>query len=334
MRTLSTKLILQWAVVVLFLLSPWVTRSLQPQRYEGGRSRDVQQRALRNSGSIARMLGEFRTSMSDIMFLKTERYLHSGIGYASHAVVKDDSVSNAAKSLSAHQREVAEEKAGKKHSEEEHDEDHPETLIKSSDEDFRGIIGWMHRQVKPWQDPAKPHAHTDGTELLPWFKVMTLSDPHYIRAYALGGWWLKKESLEEALKFVNEGIRNNPQAFQIYYMRGNILFEKAKKLAGDDLYNPPAEVLKIFKEAQESFRTASDFAVEQRPQDLNLESVNASGWTFYKEGDALASARMLVLIEKYYGSEQSALQMARSYAAKIGNDPILLRIAEGAAPSK
>jgi hypothetical protein len=40
------------------------------------------------------------------------------------------------------------------------------------------------------------------------------------------------------------------------------------------------------------------------------------------------------LIEKYYGSEQLATQMARSYAAKIGNDPILLRIAEGAAPSK
>ena len=161
---------------------------------------------------------------------------------------------------------------------------------------------------------------------------MTISDPHYVRAYALGGWWLKKESLDEALKFVNEGISNNPNAFQIYYMRGNILFEKAKKLAGDDLYSPPSEVLQIFKEAQESFRIAADLAVEQRPKELNLESVAASEWTFYKEGDALASARMLVLIEKYYGSEETATQIARSYAAKIGNDPILLRIAADSVP--
>lgn len=316
------------ALAVIFLLSPIVTRSLEPHRYEGGRSRDARQRDLRNSGAIARMLGEFRTSMSDIMFLKTERYLHSGIGFASHASVKDDSVSKATKTLESHQREV-----GQSHGPE-MDESHPETLIKSGDDDFRGPIGWLHRQVQPWQDPSKPHSHTDGTELLPWFKVMTLSDPHYVRAYALGGWWLKRESLEEALKFVDEGIKNNPEAFQIHYMRGNILFDMAKKSAGDALYNPPKPALDLFLKAQESFRTAADQAVEQRPEELDLETVSVAEWTFYKEGDALASARMLVLIEKYYGSEQKAISMAQSYAARLGNDPILLRIAQGPNGSK
>jgi len=37
----------------------------------------------RNTSAVARLFGEFRTSMSDIMCLKTERYLHSGVGYQS-----------------------------------------------------------------------------------------------------------------------------------------------------------------------------------------------------------------------------------------------------------
>ncbi len=275
------------------------------------------------------MLGEFRTSMSDIMFLKTERYLHGGIGFVDHSSFKNASVSKSTRNMASHQLEV-----GQSLESDLKEADQADTLIKAGDGDFRGPIGWIHRNVHPWQDPSKPHTHTDGTELLPWFKVMTLSDPHYVRAYALGGWWLKRESLEEALKFVEEGIDKNPEAFQIHYMRGNILFDMAKKEAGDSLYDPPKKALDLFLKAQDSFQTAADLAVDQRPKNLDLESVSAAEWTFYKEGDALASARMLTLIEKYYGSEPKAVSMAKKYAAELGNDPILLRIAGEPEPAQ
>ena len=71
-------------VLATFLISPALFGRLDPNGYEGGRSRDVQQRALRNSSAVATMLGEFRTAMSDIMYMKTERYLDNGIAFMPH----------------------------------------------------------------------------------------------------------------------------------------------------------------------------------------------------------------------------------------------------------
>ena len=52
--------------------------------------------------------------------------------------------------------------------------------------------------MKPWLDPSKHAGHSDGKEVLPWFRVMTLSDPHYVRAYAVGTWWLRTKNLDAA----------------------------------------------------------------------------------------------------------------------------------------
>jgi hypothetical protein len=67
-----------------FLLSPLLSLRLDPHGYQGGRSRDAEDRMERNASSIGSMLGELRTSMSDILFLKTERYLHGGVAYTPH----------------------------------------------------------------------------------------------------------------------------------------------------------------------------------------------------------------------------------------------------------
>ena len=71
------------ALLGLYAFSPLVSQRLDPS-YAGGRSRDVEARAVRNTSAVGLMLGEFRTSMSDIMFIKTERYLHGGRGYKPH----------------------------------------------------------------------------------------------------------------------------------------------------------------------------------------------------------------------------------------------------------
>ena len=76
--------LLQAAVVLAFATSPvWTTR-LCPDDYQGGRSRDVVASAERNTSALAAMLGGFRTAVSDLLYIKTERYLHSGVAYAPH----------------------------------------------------------------------------------------------------------------------------------------------------------------------------------------------------------------------------------------------------------
>jgi len=316
---------LKIAILFLFLLSPALTLRLKPNDYTGGRSRDEYDRMLRNRSAAAIILGEIRTSMSDIMFNKTELYLHSGVAYrlnldydalSSKGEVRDMGQTPANPNAPQGHQEVATDKTH----EHEH-ENEPElppgeenifhcegadTVIHTQAKDFRGFIGDLQREVKPWLDPSKPHLHTDGTELLPWYRLMTLSDPHYIRGYMIGAWWLKrqrtKNQLEAAVNFLKEGIRNNPDAFQLYLMRGEIM-----------------HALERNQEAKRSYKNAAELAAKQRP----AGGKTSARWTEYNEEDALASMRLAVFSEREFGSKKEAMALARRYLAVLEQDAIL-----------
>jgi tetratricopeptide (TPR) repeat protein len=313
---------LKMAILFLFLLSPALTLRLRPHDYMGGRSRDEYDRMLRNRSAAAIILGEIRSSMSDIMFIKTERYLHSGIAYklnldydalSSKGQVRDMGRTPAIPNAPQGRHEVT-----TKAHEHEHEPELPpgeedifhcegaDTVIRTQARDFRGFIGDLQREVKPWIDPLKPHLHTDGTELLPWYRLMTLSDPHYIRGYMIGAWWLKRQrtktQIEAAVNFLEEGIRNNPGAFQLYLMRGEIM-----------------HTLERNQEAKRSYREAAELAAKQRP----AGGKTSARWTEYNEEDALASMRLAVLSEREFGSKKEALALARRYLAVLEHDAIL-----------
>jgi len=316
---------LKIAIIFLFLLSPAMTLHLRPNDYTGGRTRDENDRMLRNRSAVATILGEIRSSMSDIMFYKTELYLHSGVAYKLNldyeALSSKGQVVDLGKptaNLKASQ--VSHETATAKAPEHGH-ENEPElpkgeeeifhcegadTVIPRQINDFRGFIGDLQREVKPWIDPSKPHLHTDGTELLPWYRLMTLSDPHYIRGYMIGAWWLKRQrkntQLEAAVNFLKEGISNNPEAFQLYLMRGEIMHTLGQN-----------------QEAKRSFKEAAELAVKQRPAGGKI----SKQWTEYNEEDALASMRLAVFSEREFGSKKEALALARRYLNVLEHDAIL-----------
>ncbi len=345
------------AVAVVFFLSPLLTMRLHPNRYEGGRSERTADLVQRNTSAIALILGEVRAGMSDLMYIKTERYLDRGVAYYPH--IDMDALSSEGKvkttdeaareqglrkaherdtehptreedSLIApplpqldHQHEHEGETPGQ-HAELEHEgeEKFTPTIIRTAADDFRGFIGYLERHVKPWRDPRESHQHSDGTELLPWFRLQTLSDPHHVRSYLIGAWWLAGKSevqLREALDFVDEGIRNNPQAYQLYLMKGQILRKLDRQT-----------------EATDAFRQAADLAMERRPP-RGDENPNAEelGWDSYKEQDARTAARMTVLMEKTFRDPQTALALAHRYLQHLEHDGILerqIRILTGQEP--
>lgn len=310
-KTSKFNRLVPFVALVLFLASPGLILRLAPNTYSGGRSRDLADRELRNRSAIAIILGEIRSSMSDMMFIKTELYLHSGVAYRLN--LDYDALSS--------KGEVTDKGKGQTNAPpkpEEADYSPEEdlifkckgadTIIRSRQKDFRGFIGDLHRQVKPWLDPSQPHLHTSGTELLPWYRLMTLSDPHNIRGYMIGAWWLKRIrtdiQLREALKFLDEGIGNNPGAFQLYLMKGHVFVA-----LGDN------------QQARKSYREAGERAIRQRPPN----GKTGPSWTDYNEEDALASVRLAVMTEAEYGTRKQALQLALDYHGKIGQDIILER---------
>lgn len=281
-------------LLCLFAASPLLSMRLAPNDYEGGRLKNEVDREVRNSSAFATILGELRTNMSDLMFMKTERYLHGGVAYMPHLNV--DKL--------AQTGEISDQNATAGNAP-------GSTVIPEKGKDFRGYVGYLHRQVKPWQDPNAPHTHTSGEELLPWYRLMTLTDPNNRRAYLIGTWWLKDKNTDlhdaEGLKFINEGIRNNPRGFDLYLTRGYL-----QRQMEDDTG------------ARQSFQKAAELAIEVRPVELlqegGEESAAAANWTSYNEEDARAAVRLAVFTERDHGSREEALKMAIRYNEAIGGD--------------
>lgn len=296
------------------------------------RSQDPEAVEQRNRSAFAVILGEFRTSLGDLIFLKTERYLDSGVAYAPHidatrleatgdtgheghdhdhdhdhgsesdagGTASETTVSLDRAVADPVMREAADIKVGEARTDD-HDHGFVPTIIRTADKDFRGFIGQMEREVKPWRDPGLPHQHTAGTELLPWYRIGTLADPHNVRMYIIGSWWLKtlrsEKQLNEALKFLDEGLKNNPDNFQILYMRGYVLRE-----------------LKRDEEAQRNFRKSAEAGLKARPENWDGKSAN---WDLSKQEQLEAAMLMDVLYERDTRGTTAALDLASHYAERI-----------------
>lgn len=65
-------------------------------------------------------------------------------------------------------------------------------------------------------------------EVLPWFYIEVMFDPHDVRGYVLGAYWLERLNREdESLKFLKEGEKNNPRSAQILGYIGKIYYKQS-----------------------------------------------------------------------------------------------------------
>ncbi|MBI3735786.1 tetratricopeptide repeat protein [Candidatus Sumerlaeota bacterium] len=228
-----------------------------------------------NSSALAMILGEVRASLSDFVWVKTELYSHRGIHFAAHEDKKAED--HAGEVRNAANRAEEDTHAGEHPNPRANDTitsaglpsaggeiagaaqtkhaDHKTTaaalVIPPPEEDFRGFIGTIQREVQPWG----VHNFAQGKEILPWYRVQTLINPKQARAYNVAGWLLMKEKnqpghLEEAEKFLREGIENNPNYFPLHLMLGRVLIEQ-----------------KRWDDAIKECEAARDIALKYRPPD-------------------------------------------------------------------
>lgn len=314
-------------VLCVFIGLPVLLRDVDPMRYDGGRSRDVQSRAQRNSSSVGAMLGGLRTNLSDILFIKTERYLHAGVAYMPHMDAELMSIQGETAEYTEHEGELG------IHDEEEEDDTHAgtPTLIRAAENDFRGFVGHLHRRVHPWRDPSKGHIHTSGTELLPWYRVMTMADPHNIRGYAIGAWWLMQINPDEAEVFLHEGLANNPGEFQLMYLLGRLEMRRADfAVRAGDIERGSEEFLAYHERALPWLEKAGRAGLEQRPPEYDGET-DLVNWTHYVEEDFRAAMRMHVMLTRNLRGHETARQIAAEYLRSI-DDGVLRRLSLAGEP--
>jgi tetratricopeptide (TPR) repeat protein len=78
-------------------------------------------------------------------------------------------------------------------------------------------------------------------KLLPILKMVTFLQPNFVTAWSVGGWHIafnlyfhsrteeeKEKCLNEALRFLKEGIQSNPDRYELYFELGWTYFHKLK----------------------------------------------------------------------------------------------------------
>ncbi len=283
----------QGLVLLLCLLSPLLVNRIDPNDYDPVIGYSSEAQSTRNTSAIGRLFGELRTSMSDILFIKTERYIHSGIGYT-------------------------------KTMDEEADAKGPiGTLIRTPDEDWRGFIGILERNVKPWMDPKTHAQHTTSVELLPWFRLMTLVNPHRIRGYRIGAFILMTSGLPDCMKqareYIEEGIKNNPRSHELQFMLIRIIQHQLMDLERTNPNLTLEEKKPFFEEALEHARQGITFAAEVRPPD----GWKGKGRPAEMEDALVACMHYEVFCLRNLGRPQDALTRAVELLSLFGSDPVL-----------
>ncbi len=307
----------------------------------------------RNQNAFALILGEIRATAADLMFLKTERYFHSGVAYKAHMDLNKMATTGerAAKEREGRENHDHEHGSGRASSDEEtlsldepvakhgnhvhgeHSEDgdtHPggvPTLIRTAAEDFRGFLGDLERETKPFRDPKLEHHVTTGNELLPWYRLMTLSDPHNLRGYMIGTMLLMQANKRhEALSFIKEGIeknQGNPQAFRLYASLTQVHWKSGR-----------------LEKALAAARKGYQLAKAVRPPDAARPRTPARSlpkttrtaklpvWTDDLENDFLFLARFVPLLLEKKGELAEALRVASEVSSLAPDDMPIKQIAD------
>jgi tetratricopeptide (TPR) repeat protein len=167
------------------------------------------------AGSIlAVLLGDGRRMFANHFFTKADVYLHSGY----YPSIFDQGKLNCEGEL-----------AGKA----EHP-DHDATPGKDAhDEDAHDFLGkpkdWLDAFGRKFRITEHTHLRGGGTEreILPWLKLSTELDPQQVETYITAAYWLRNKlgKVNEAEAFLRDGLKANPDSYEIVFELGRLHYE-------------------------------------------------------------------------------------------------------------
>jgi len=169
--------------------------------------------------AAASLFGQFRSSMADFLYLKVDKYLHKGVDL--RGLTPQEQKAADADAVRTKDSDVAQ--GFQQHEEE-------TTVVPSAARDWRGVVGDLERATQPSGDMGN-HEHADPKEALPLFRLMTWSNPHFIPGYTVGAGLMSRSEPEEALAFLREGEKNNPESVEIQFALGEMFMARRKQPA-------------------------------------------------------------------------------------------------------
>jgi tetratricopeptide (TPR) repeat protein len=239
-----------------------------------------------DENAAASLLGEFRTSFANWLWVRTDLYLHNGVQMRRLT-----------------DREISRGKAGShssdNHDHELHDDSVLTTVIPAKEEDFRGIFGDIERATSTYKC-MKGHNHNEPDDTLPLFRLMTWSDPQFIPGWTTAAAILARNKAnkgpERAVALLDEALESNPHSVAILAEKGRIQANKQGR----------------FENAIRTFEKARAFGKFARDED-DLEGLRMT-------------YRWLALLYRDFRSEASARAVANEGLRIFTDDSVLIRM--------
>jgi hypothetical protein len=200
-----TRLLVALGFVSAFSLSTW----LQP------RFSALQKKGSAGDSALGILMGESGRLFANHFLLKADAYFHSGT-YPSifDIVTNKEPVAIVGEAHGHHD-----------HDHDEHDEHHVESLYGEPHD-------WIERLGHSFIPTIHTHLDKPGEarEILPWLKLSAELDPQQITTYVTASYWLRHDPqhADEAEPFLREGLRANPDSYEILLELGKYYNENKK----------------------------------------------------------------------------------------------------------
>ncbi|MEO6035001.1 MAG: hypothetical protein ABIQ35_07095 [Verrucomicrobiota bacterium] len=228
-------------------LEPW------HEGWSGGRNQ--------SANILNALIGDSRRMFANHFFAKADAYFHSG-----YYPTIFDSQKREEESHMTHPEENPTESSHDDHHETK--EDHGKQEAKEA-----GFLGepkdWIDRFSRNFFPSQHSHLEKNGDEreILPWLRLSAELDPNRIETYTIASYWLRKRlgKTKEAEQFLREGLRANPDSYEIYFELGRIY--------SDDLKEPrmARNILEIALRKWEMQEKAG-----KKPNDLAYEEITGN----------------------------------------------------------
>lgn len=161
--------------------------------------------------AVWQVLGEARSIVSNISILQADLYMHGGAGHF----------------YEQHKGEMALAGGGEGEHHHEEGEHHHDEKSGPAVSPFNVLIKLSETVV------ISEHNHLQGAEareIIPWLYYAARLDPNNVLAYTLTAYWLGDRLGEaiEAVRFLKEGLKNNPDSWEINTELGRVYYQRVK----------------------------------------------------------------------------------------------------------
>jgi tetratricopeptide (TPR) repeat protein len=159
------------------------------------------------------------------------------------------------------------------------------------------------------------HTHLQGgkeREMLPWLRLSAELDPQKIETYTVSAYWLRDMGkIKEAEAFLREGLRNNPDSYEIFFELGRLYYKN---------YHDPARARNVWELALRKW--SEQETAGKKPDLLQLDqiAVNLSHME-EKEGNLARAIELLQLARQASPHPQALEQQIDDLKRKLAAPP-------------